>query len=88
MHLENHMLMVTKEYFHNAKYFTKSKYTALSYHFFKTTVEELEIKVVAVSTDDQLVDQFTKGLTVELFIKAKNNSWVGKDVVNGRESKH
>ena len=43
----------------------------LPYHFFRTKIEELEIKVIGVSTHDQLADQFTKGLTVDLFVKPR-----------------
>ena len=49
----------------------RTKHVALPYHFFRSKVEELEIKVVHVSTHDQLADQLTKGLTVELFTKAR-----------------
>ena len=49
----------------------KTKPMALPYHFFRTKIEELEIKVAVVSTHDQLVDQFTKGFAVEIFNKAR-----------------
>ena len=49
----------------------RTKHIALPYHFFRSKVEELEIKVIPVSTHDQLADQLTKGLTSELFIKAR-----------------
>lgn len=47
------------------------KYIGLSYHFFCTKVDELEIKVINLSTHNQLVDKFTKGLTSGLFVKAR-----------------
>ena len=47
------------------------KNIALPYHLFKSKVEEIQISVVAVSTHDQLVDQFTKGLTEVLFVKSR-----------------
>ena len=53
------------------KMFPRTKHIALPYHFFRSKVEELEIKVVAVSTHDQLADQFTKGLTADIFTKAR-----------------
>ena len=49
----------------------RTKHIALPYHFFRSKVEELDIKVVAVSTHDQLADQFTKGLKADLFTKAR-----------------
>lgn len=49
----------------------RTKNIDLPYHFFRSKVDELEIKVVAVSTHDHLADQLTKGLIVELFIKAR-----------------
>ena len=49
----------------------RTKHIGLPYHFFRTKVEELEIKVIGVSTHDQLADQFTKGLTMVLFVKAR-----------------
>ena len=49
----------------------RTKHIALPYHFFRSKVEELGIKVVAISTHDQLGDQFTKGLNEALFVKAR-----------------
>ena len=49
----------------------RTKHIGLPYHFFRTKIEELEIKVIGVSTHDQHADQFTKGLTVDLFVKAR-----------------
>ena len=49
----------------------RTKHIALPYHFFRSKVKELEIKVVAISTHDQLGDQFTKGLNEALFVKAR-----------------
>ena len=49
----------------------RTKHIALPYHFFRSKVEELEIKVVAISTHDQLGDQFTKELNEVLFVKAR-----------------
>ena len=49
----------------------RTKHIGTPYHFFRTKVEELATKVIRVSTHDQLADQFTTGLTVDLFIKAR-----------------
>ena len=45
----------------------RTKHIAIPYHFFRTKVEELEIKVIAVDTKSQLADQFTKGLPTAKF---------------------
>lgn len=42
---------------------------AIPYHFFRTKVEELEIKVVEINTENQLADQFTKGLPQDKFVR-------------------
>ena len=49
----------------------RTKHIALPYHFFRSKVEELQIKVVAIFTHNQLADQFTKGLVEVLFVKAR-----------------
>ena len=49
----------------------RTKHIALPYDFFRSKVEELQIKVVSISTHDQLADQFTKGLIETLFVKAR-----------------
>ena len=49
----------------------RTKHIALPYHFFRSKVKELEIKVVAVSTHEQLGNQFTEGLNEALFFKAR-----------------
>ena len=36
---------------------------------FQSKVAELEIKVVAIHTNNQLADQFTKGLPAEKFVR-------------------
>ena len=46
----------------------RTKHMAIPYHFFRTKVEELEIKVRGINTHDQLADQFTKGLPYPKFI--------------------
>lgn len=45
----------------------RTKHIAIPYHFFRSKVEELEIKVVAIDTSNQLADQFTKGLPYPKF---------------------
>ena len=49
----------------------RTKHIAIPYHFFRTKVKEMEIKVVSINTDNQLADQFTKGLTQEKFVTAR-----------------
>ena len=49
----------------------RTKHIAIPYHFFRTKVTELEIAVIGVSTTDQLADQFTKGLTEDMFKRAR-----------------
>ena len=49
----------------------RTKHIALPYHFFRSKIEELQVKVVGIFTHDQLADQFTKGLVEVLFIKAR-----------------
>ena len=41
----------------------RTKHITIPYHFFRSKVKSLEIKVKAVSTMEQLADQFTKGLS-------------------------
>ena len=45
------------------------KHIAIHYHFFRTKVADLDIKVVSIGTDDQLRYRFIKGLPVYKFIK-------------------
>ena len=49
----------------------RTKHIAIPYHFFRSKVENLEIKVESIDTDDQLADQFTKGLPQDKFEKAR-----------------
>jgi hypothetical protein len=46
----------------------RTKHIAIPYHFFREKIEELEIKVIAVNTENQLADQFTKGLPQPKFV--------------------
>lgn len=50
-----------------------TKYIAIPYHFFRSKIKSLEIKVVSIGTDDQLADQFTKGLPQDKFERARHN---------------
>ena len=47
----------------------RTKHIAVPYHFFRSKAKELEIQIVAIGTDNQLADQFTKGLPVQKFIQ-------------------
>jgi hypothetical protein len=47
----------------------RTNHIAIPYHFFRSKVAELEIKVVAIHTNNQLADQFTKGLPAEKFVR-------------------
>ena len=49
----------------------RTKHIAIPYHFFRQYVEENEILVQAIGTDDQLADQFTKGLGRIKFERAR-----------------
>ena len=46
----------------------RTKHIAIPYHFFRSKIEELEIKVVPIDTTKQLADQFTKGLPEPQFV--------------------
>ena len=51
----------------------RTKHIAIPYHFFRSKIEELEIKVVSIDTEKQLADQFTKGLPEQKFISLRNS---------------
>ena len=51
----------------------RTKHIAIPYHFFRSKVEELEIKVVGINTNNQVADQFTKGLPQDKFVKDRYN---------------
>ena len=46
-----------------------TSYINQKYHHFRSHVKSGRLKVLAIDTKDQLADQFTKGLGVELFQK-------------------
>jgi hypothetical protein len=45
----------------------RTKHIGVPYHWFRTQVETLQIHIEHIDTTMQLGDQFTKGLTVDLF---------------------
>ena len=49
----------------------RTKHIGVPYHWFRTQVENLEIHIERIDTTMQLGDQFTKGLTVNLFRVAR-----------------
>ena len=49
----------------------RNKHIAIPYHFFRSKVQNLEIKVEEIDTTIQLVDQFTKGLAQPAFEAAR-----------------
>ena len=48
-----------------------TKHIAIPYHFFQKYIVDNEILVKAIRTDDQLADQFTKGLGKIKFKRAR-----------------
>ena len=48
---------------------SRTKHIAIPYHFFRSKVESLQVKVIAINTENQLGDQFTKGLPEPKFVK-------------------
>ena len=52
---------------------SRTKHIAIPYHFFRSKIEKLEIKVITIGTDRQLADQFTKGLPQDKFQRARKN---------------
>ena len=51
----------------------RTKHIAIPYHFFRSKVKNLEIKVISVGTKEQVADQFTKGLSQDKFERARKN---------------
>ena len=47
----------------------RTKHIAIPYHFFRSKVSNFEIKVLGIHTNNQLADQFTKGLPQDKFVK-------------------
>ena len=46
---------------------SRTKHIAIPYHFFRSKVANLEIKVQTIHTNNQFADQFTKGLAQDKF---------------------
>ena len=46
----------------------RTKHIAIPYHFFRSKIDK-EIQVVAINTENQLADQFTKGLPQDKFLR-------------------
>jgi len=63
----------------NAKTSPRTKHIGLPYHWFRNKVSFLEIDIQAVSSADQLADQFTKELLAKRSLKAQESSlWDGE----------
>ena len=52
-----------------AKMTYRTKHIAIPYYFFEYKVNSLEVKVVAIETNNQKADQFTKGLLKPKYVK-------------------
>ena len=48
----------------------RTKHIAVSYHWFRSKVEQLEISIEPIDTENQLADQFTKALISDKFLLA------------------
>jgi hypothetical protein len=56
----------------------RTKHIGVPYHWFRSQVENLSIHIERVATNDQLADQFTKGLPTEPFRAARISAlWDG-----------
>ncbi|KAJ0018974.1 hypothetical protein Pint_10661 [Pistacia integerrima] len=55
----------------NPTFHAHTKHIEIHYHFIREKVFNKEIEMVYVSTDDEIIDIFTKSLSVEKFIKFK-----------------
>ena len=51
----------------------RTKHITIPYHFFRTQVENLEIKIVGINTENQLADQFTKDLPQDKFVEDRKS---------------
>jgi histone deacetylase 1/2 len=49
----------------------RTKHIAIPYHFFRAKVANLEIAVLPIDTNNQLADQFTKGLREDEFVRGR-----------------
>ena len=48
----------------------RTKHITVPYHWFRSKVEQLEISIEPIDTENQLADQFTKALTSDKFLLA------------------
>ena len=46
----------------------RTKHITIPYHFFRSKIDK-EIQVVAINMENQLADQFTKGLPQDKFLR-------------------
>ena len=51
----------------------QTKHIAVSYHWFRFKMEQLEIVIEPISTNKQLADKFTKPLTSEKFLAGRKD---------------
>jgi len=51
----------------------RTKHIAVPYHWFRSKVEQLEIAIEPISTNQQLADQFTKPLTMDKFATGRKD---------------
>jgi len=51
----------------------RTKHIAIPYHWFRSKVEQMEIAIEPISTENQLADQFTKSLTLDKFKVARSS---------------
>ena len=49
----------------------RTRYINQKYHHFRSHVKSGRLQVLAIDTKDQLADQFTKGLGIDLFQKLR-----------------
>ena len=49
----------------------RTKHIGIPYHWFRSKVVSLDVAIEPISTHDQLGDQFTKGLTIDNFVKGR-----------------
>ena len=52
----------------NPIYHSRTKHIKIKYHFIRNTIEEKEVEVKHVRTQDQVADIFAKALSKEKFI--------------------
>ena len=48
----------------------RTKHIGIPYHWFRTKVVNLKIDIQPIGTENQLADQFTKGLALDKFVPA------------------